>query len=251
MGSDEVLELIYSASERYDTVRAKIRYQGDGPTIKAVRKRVLNSGVSRRTFRNQSEPVQEAEPEGTFGWRCKIWRVDDHRWRQELALPDSGVDIRASTGHIRPRGTSKKSPINYEEWQHRISSTAREEDPTWIWLATDTYWTMYPFDPQGISNLVLELEETNLRVKGFASHAGREVVRLVGIPVQEWEYPPEPLWWGADEYELLVDTERRILLRCASRLGGKDFDALEVEEVFFDKPLGQEIFDSREPLPWY
>jgi hypothetical protein len=28
-----------------------------------------------------------------------VWRVDDHRWRQEIDLPGGGVDIAASTGH--------------------------------------------------------------------------------------------------------------------------------------------------------
>jgi hypothetical protein len=57
------------------------------------------------------------------------------------------------------------------------------------------------------------------------------------------------LWWGADEYEVLVDVERGVLLRCASRLGGKDFDALEVEEIHFDEKLPEDVFSSREPLP--
>ncbi|HJQ29289.1 MAG TPA: hypothetical protein VJ827_08105 [Rubrobacter sp.] len=55
---------------------------------------------------------------------------------------------------------------------------------------------------------------------------------------------------GAEEYEVLVDTERGILLRCASRLGGKDFDALEVEEIHFDEQFREEVFGSREPLAW-
>lgn len=80
--------------------------------------------------------------------------------------------------------------------------------------------------------------------------AGREAARLRGVPVEEWEGPPEPLWWGADEYEAVVDAERGVVLRLASRLGGEDFDALEVEEIRFDERFGQEVFDSREPLPW-
>ncbi len=46
-----------------------------------------------------------------------------------------------------------------------------------------------------------------------------------------------------------MDVARGVLLRCASRLGGKDFEALEVEEIRFDERFGQEVFDSREPLP--
>ena len=34
-----------------------------------------------------------------------------------------------------------------------------------------------------------------------------------------------------------MDAERGVLLRCASRLRGKDFDALEVEEIYFDERL--------------
>ena len=32
-----------------------------------------------------------------------------------------------------------------------------------------------------------------------------------------------------------MDAKRGVLLRCASRLGGEDFDALEVEEIHFDE----------------
>jgi len=47
-----------------------------------------------------------------------------------------------------------------------------------------------------------------------------------------------------------VDAERGVLLRCASRLRGEDFDALEVEEIHFDEQLAREVFGARQPLPW-
>jgi hypothetical protein len=47
-----------------------------------------------------------------------------------------------------------------------------------------------------------------------------------------------------------VDAERGVLLRLASRLKGKDFDALEVEEIHFDVRFPEDVFTSREPLPW-
>jgi hypothetical protein len=72
----------------------------------------------------------------------------------------------------------------------------------------------------------------------------------VGGPVEEWDHFPKPLWWGADEYQVLVDSERGVLLGCASRLNGKDFDALEVEEIHFDEPFSGEVFSSRQPLAW-
>ena len=50
--------------------------------------------------------------------------------------------------------------------------------------------------------------------------------------------------------QVLVDSERGVLLRCASRLNGEDFDALEVEEIRFDERFPEDVFDSCEPLPW-
>jgi hypothetical protein len=55
---------------------------------------------------------------------------------------------------------------------------------------------------------------------------------------------------GADEYEAVVDLERGVLLRPASRLVGEDFDALNVEEIFFDEPFSDNVFTSRDVLPW-
>ena len=69
-------------------------------------------------------------------------------------------------------------------------------------------------------------------------------------PVVEQEWDPDPLSWGVDEYEVVVDAERGVLLRCASRLRGKDFDALEVEEFYFDERLPEDVFSRREPIPW-
>ncbi len=82
------------------------------------------------------------------------------------------------------------------------------------------------------------------------SWLGRDAIRLRGVPLEEGEYPPEPLWWGADEYEAVVDAERGVLLRLASRLDGEDIDALEVQEIHFDEAFEEEVFTSRGPLPW-
>ena len=251
MEPEQVLELIRSAPERFESVRAALRYRGDGPTIKALRERLLRSEAGRRTFGEPAdapEDIRHREPDSSFGWRCRVWRIDDAHWRQETELPGGGVDIRGSSGRRRlpiggPRGSGKV-------WHRRIGGTWREEDPTWIWLATDTFWTMYPFDPAGFCSLDGELERLDLVAEGLITWAGREAVRLKGVPVAEWEYPPEPLWWGADEYEVVVDAERGVLLRCASRLNGEDFDALEAEEIHFDERFGEDVFTSREPLSW-
>jgi hypothetical protein len=252
---EEVLELIGSAPERYDTVRAALRYRGDGPTIKDLRDRYLASEAHRLETGGTPETpgeVRHPEPDGPFGWRCRVWyaKVSPERGvrdRVELELPrgmypDGGVYISAWDGRmVGPSGTDTAVDV-------RIGGGSREDDPLWLLLAQDSFWTTYLFDPDGIAGL--PLHDLDLSVEGKTGKAGREAIRLVGVPVEEWDYFPEPLWWGADEYEFLVDSERGVLLRCASRLNGEDFDALEVEEIHFDERFPGEVFSSRQPLAW-
>ena len=179
-----------------------------------------------------------------------MWRIDEYHWRRELDLPDGGVDIAACFGHRRlPIGGP---PGSGKIWGRRIGGGRRDDDPTWVWVALDIYWTFYPLLTDEICGISHELRPLDLTVEDSVSWAGREAVRLVGVPGTEWEWDwdPDPLSWGADEYEVLVDAERGVLLRCASRLRGKDFDALDVEEIYFDEQLSEEVFTSREPLPW-
>lgn len=246
MQPQETLELMGTAPSRYESVRATLVYRGDGPTIKAVRERYW------RKFTNpaeRSEAIRHPEPDGPFGWRCRVWRVDNHRWRQELELPSGGIEIVASTGRVRTRGTPEGPPGTSEMWKRRIGGAAHADDPGWL-SATDTFWTMYPFDPAGFASIDGEFERMSPSVEEGVSWAGRYAVRLRSVPVGEWGYTPEPLWAGADEYEAIVDAERGVLLRLASRLGGRDFDALEVEEIYFDEQFPEDVFTSREPLAW-
>lgn len=46
-----------------------------------------------------------------------------------------------------------------------------------------------------------------------------------------------------------MDTERDVLLRTASQLRGKDFDALEVKEIHFDERSGEDVFASDDHPP--
>lgn len=254
MEPEEVLELIRSAPERYETVRAALRYRGDGVVHKEIRERIARSEEGRRAFRisprEASDPIRHPEPDGPFGWRCRAWHADRHHWRMETGVPGGGVAITASTGRRRlPIGGPPGSGL---VWDRRVGAGPRRDDPPWFGLALDHYWTFYPLLTDEVCGISHELRPLDLTVGGRVSWAGRDAVRLVGVPGAEWDrgWDPDPLSWGADEYEVVVDAERGVLLRCASRLRGKDFDALEVEEIHFDEQFSEEAFSSRQPLPW-
>ena len=255
MEPEDVLELIRSAPERYETVRTALCYRGDGPTMKALRKSYPASGAGRREAGDAADQLEEdgfSEPEGPFGWRCRLWYAKasperGERYRLEVELPEEvypggGVDLSAWDGRVAvPRGQDTFV-------RSRTGGGSREEDPHWMALARDSFRTPYLFDPDNIAGL--PLHGLDLRVQGKTRQASRDAIRMVGVPVEEWDHFPEPLWWGADEYEVLVDSERGVLLRCASRLNGEDFDALEVEEIHFDERFPGEVFSSRQPLAW-
>ncbi len=57
----------------------------------------------------------------------------------------------------------------------------------------------------------------------------------------------EPLWWGADDYELVVDVQRGIILRLSSRLDGQEFDVTEVLDIGFDEAFSEGTFALRLP----
>ncbi len=259
MEPEEVLELIGSASERYDTVRAALRYRADGPTRKEIRERIARTEAGRRAFRispreaseaTSLRPIDHPEPDEPFGWHCRAWRADKYHWRVETEVPGGGVNIFASNGRRRlPIGGPPGSGL---VWDRRVGAGSRKDDPRWFWLAGDHYWTFYPLLTDEICGISGELRPLDLTVEGPLTWAGREAVRLRGVPGERWDWgwDPDPLSWGADEYEVVVDAERGVLLRVVSRLRGKDFDALEVEEVYFDERFDGEVFASREPLTW-
>lgn len=254
MEPEQVLELIRTAADRYDTVRAALRYRGDGAVRRAIRESIPRSEAGRRAFdvpeHEVSGPIRHPEPEGPFGWRSRVWRADRYHWRLETGVPGGGMHISVCNGRRRlPIGGPPGSGL---VWEHRVGAVPQRDDPRWFALAGDHYWTFYALLTDEICGISDELSPLDLTVVGPVAWAGREAWRLSGVPgaAWDWGWDPDPLRWGADDYEVVVDAERGVLLRCASRMRGKDFDALEVEEIHFDEQLGREVFDSRQPLPW-
>jgi len=255
---EQVLGLIRTAPERYDTVRAALRYSADGRVRREIRERIPRSEDGRRAFgispREAREeirrPVRYTEPDSPFGWRTRAWHADKFHWRLETNLPGGGIEIAACNGRRRlPIGGPPGSGL---VWDRRIKTGPRDHDPRWFALANDYYWTFYVLLTDEICGISGELEPLDLTVGGPVTWAGREAWKLVGRPGVNWDrgWDPDPLSWGADEYEAVVDADRGVLLRCASRLRGGDFEALEIEEIFFAEPLGAEVFGSRESLSW-
>jgi hypothetical protein len=52
---------------------------------------------------------------------------------------------------------------------------------------------------------------------------------------------------GADRYELVVDTERGVVLRSEAQLEGSPFLIIEIQDVGFDEPFPNDTFTLEAP----
>ena len=114
------------------------------------------------------------------------------------------------------------------------------------------------FDPAPL------LAAVELEPVGRLEFADRPAIRARARPRPRDEHGPDlaagRLGHGADEYELVVDGERGVLLRTAALLDGEPFAVLEVVQTAFDErfppetfvfvpPPGEEVRSPRERMP--
>lgn len=135
-------------------------------------------------------------------------------------------------------------------------------------IVGETWWSWSPFravttnqgDPhsshgKGPGDALIDpssvLPAVELVVAGRATFIERPVleVRATPTPIDEndeessdWRFATSGLGGGADEYALLVDARRGVLLRSEARIGGEPFRIIEMETIAFDEELGQNVF---------
>jgi hypothetical protein len=220
--SERLIDLMFGAKDRYRTARATIREWRDERTADELRERFSETELYRELFgppRLQTSPHEG----GDFERIWRVWHERPNRWRQEAELPD-GTEYTVIDGG----SFWFHSP---HEGAHAATITEGQFGPE--------FEIAYVFDPEhGAPDLAC----LQMRVVDRIRHAGREALRVVAVKPGGWETIPEPLWWGADDYELVVDAERGTILRLASRLEGRAFDATEVLDICFDEVFPQGTF---------
>jgi hypothetical protein len=77
------------------------------------------------------------------------------------------------------------------------------------------------------------------------AHAGRNTLR---VRARWMGAEPRPLLWeGVNEYEILVDRERGVLLRYAGIVDGEEAGVFSVCSVRFDEAIPDEVFSFEPP----
>lgn len=80
----------------------------------------------------------------------------------------------------------------------------------------------------------------------WTMYIDRAAILVRGEPIDEED--SDWYWWdGADEYRMLVDAERGILLRIGVFRNGEEFAGAKVTSIEFDRPIPDEIFRFTPP----
>lgn len=214
-------------------------------------------------------------------WRTL--RAEGTEWRDPSLLTEAFMRALPARSTVVSRDHSFSEPQSIEPWRLLIRrpSTYRtvfivghEEvtaviDGNWWWSVspsrgartnggkTNHSHGLGPAEP--LFRFASTLAALQLDDWSDAEFAERSAVRLTARPLPAEERTPyddgdseassrlHGIGSGADEYDLMVDAERGVLLRCEARLQGKAFRILEVKSIHFDETFDDETFRLHPP----
>jgi outer membrane lipoprotein-sorting protein len=221
----DLLELLHGARDRWTTVRLTIRaWRHHERSMQAWKaQQDSHEGATWTHF-----GIADGEPEPEMSQMLtRLW-IHGDRLREECE-----GDEHAHLGIRRGRLW-----WIYDEMNGAISN---ENNPDHGSSVGELYRRL--LDPSRIIGGV------RFDILGRTSAAGRDGIRVLAIPrATDNPYRDLPdLEGAADEHELVVDAERGVLLRVASRFRGENFHVQDVLDIAFDEQFPDELFVFEPP----
>jgi outer membrane lipoprotein-sorting protein len=226
----EVLELMHTSEQRWRSLRAAGREWRHS----ALNLEAFMGIVERRrpgsvaVFGGSSKEVEEPE-EIESTWR--LWVEGSNRVRAEFAV-----------GH----GETVTAVVDGRTWWSWSPSTGAvtnegsENAETGLGPGT------------ALVHPALILPAIDLEIRGRTTRLDRSVYQVLAIPESDNEGEENSgllhgIGSGAEEYELMVDAERGVLIRTEARLHRRPFLILEMDDVAFDEELPAHTFTLAPP----
>lgn len=239
-GLDEVKSLLLGCEDRWSNLHATIRTWRHTKRAEEARNQMLRRlpplvpGHHIGGAGSKTPIVQRVAPLLTsnstaerFGTVATQEEATEYRWVLWLSKPElARLEYRAGSELV----TRVTRSTRFWQWSAsgRSSGTLKRFPP---------YFFAQPGD------LLPKLQLTRLEE---TSVLGRKCYGVRATPLIERERWPmmvfHELGAGADEYELVVDAERGVVLRVTAIRTGAVFQVVSVEEITFDNPLGDEVF---------
>ncbi len=216
----DILELLYSAYERFSTIQATSRTWYDVVRVREGWERWAAQqppGSVAVLEPLEADAAAAARPAPAISeWVERLWLHKPARCRYESGLAGERPDA-----------------IIRGDCVHQVSSPP--ESPG--------MWFGEMLDPAPLIPYLW------LQPLGRAVYAGREAIRVRGVPRRKLAegISPALLWLSADEYDLLVDAERGVLLRITASMDGAAFAGTELVRVVFDEAIPDSVLTSSGP----
>ncbi len=236
----DLLDLLYTAHSRYSSIQVTWQYWYRVDMMNEALKKwaaqypqgsVRGLGSAKR-FQNEKEMVT----------RWHVWWQKPSCWRDEYQIETQGMAVRiicddhwwlfnSTANQLYTNAVSLgKAPHLHI---HRRESSEEMRPPR----VEDVINEVPLLDPSFL------LASHDLQHTESTLYAKREAVGIRAVFRKGKDLPRADFFWGAaDEYELLVDKERGILLRYAAKIGGQEFAIASVDHVIFDEPIPEGIF---------
>ncbi len=226
----DVLELMHTSEQRWWSLRAAGReWRHADLNLEA-----FMSMVERRrrgsvaTFGGSSGEVEEPE-ESESTWR--LWMEGSHRVRAEFAV---------GQGEIVTVVVDGSTWWSWSPSTGALTNEGSENAETGLGPGT------------ALVHPAMILPAIDLEIRGRTTKLDRWVYEVLALPSEGEEEEENAgllhgIGLGAEEYSLLVDGERGVLLRTEARLHGRPFLILEMDQMSFDEELAADTFALEPP----
>lgn len=278
----DLLELLYTARDRFSSIQATFQYRYRLDLMdEAYRRWAAQQAPGSVSSQFYSAPSWWLK---FLRWSLRFpWGPQFLRWSQQCFQRGHKTQESKASGEVlclwrvwlqKPSRWRFEQEFEHEVGRH-VSISIIDGDRWWSWWSPDPtsgelYTNVVPQQgryrkskiPSSDNRTSIEhkinevpsldpsflLAGYDLQLVGSTVHAGREVIQVKAVPRKGKEGVQESFWIEADEFELLVDKERGILLHYSAKLDGYEYAVVSAESIAFDEPIPEGIF-SFTPAP--
>jgi hypothetical protein len=251
----EITQLMEDAWSRFRTIRLAVRHRFDRAAYERGLERFTGSPFIPdllRAFRERKDPPG-VEFRGFRAWMVKpaYHRQENYRHAELRSIASiSGGDGEQLWSYVLGEARVFVQP------NRALVALSRSQDSDGAaygraaYSKADRYvGTLFvPLIGELIDPREFPLDEVQLQVAGRETYRGRPAIRVRARA--DWQRREQ--WLGenlppADDYELLVDHERGVILRVMARFDGREFSVGEMLDVAFDEDIPLELFEPPSP----
>ena len=238
----DLLERLYTAHDNFTSIQVAWQYSYQADRMDEVlgnwEARHPPGSVTRLTA---SKGASKTERE--YQILKRVWWQKPSCWREEQLFDgEPTVTKIICYGQFWTFDAVHRKLLTNVALQGKYTRRGRPSGQTYIPTIEDAVAAVPLLDPSFLlaSHALQPLEET--------AHAGRAAVKVRAVYQKGKDLIPEPFFWAAaDEFELLVDVERGILLRYEARWRGNAYAVSSIDSIVFDEPIPEKVFSFTPP----